>query len=277
MGCSNSNVRENEKEKAKEKESKPVSENKDTSAQKTQIKSGEVPKVKGAEKFYSGVLADNATFHGQILFTNQDQLEDFKRSIATQVVHLMDNGDGGKPNNVKYVKNDTDPFLNGEAKIDFSRQRLIVCRGSCLSTIEEKYGRIVVTFGRATMVRENYYYAYVINSVLNDWLDEGINYEEEYDNNVIIDQRPINNNVIIEQRPINNNVIIEQRVINNNVIIEQRPINNNEDLEHKPNVVEEEFSEPPDEYADGNKEKYNNNEYENEEYAEGENNDYEEA
>lgn len=271
MGCSNSNVRE------KEKDTKPANDSKNIPAQKSQSKSEEEIKIiKGAEKFYSGVLADNASFYGESLFTNQEQVDEFKSSIASQVLLIMDNGNGGKPKNIKNVKNDSDPFLNGEVKIDFSRQRLIVCRGSCLSSIEEKEGKISITFDNVTMVRENYYYAYVVNSRLYE-LDLGINNDGMYNNNVIIDQRPINNNRIIEQRPINNNVIIEQRVINKNVIIEQRPINNNDNIENNHNLVDEEFCEPPDEYADGNKENNINNEYGKEVYAEGENNDYEEA
>jgi hypothetical protein len=145
-------------------------------------------------------------------------------------------------------------------KVDFSRQRLIICRGSCLLSIEERNEKLFIVFDNDTMVRENYYYAYLVNSTL---------YEIDYDDNcynnssAMIEQRPINNNIIIEQRPINKNIIIEQRVINNNVII------NNEEN----NYIEENNN-----YNEYNKEEFaeeNNNKNNNEEYAEGE--DYEEA
>lgn len=285
MGCSGSNVRGGTNESKKPPVSETV-ENKEDLAKKNPPSSGiDEVKVKGAVNFYSGILADNSSFLGEKLYNSQDQVNEFKNSIANQKVEYTDKGIGVKPG-VKYVKNDTDPFLNGEVKVDFSKQRLIVCQGSRLSSIEEKNGKISVEFDNVTMVRGNYYYAYVINSKLNE-LDLGENRAEMFDeqrpynDNMIIEQRPINNR-IIEQRPINNriivqkhinnNIVIEQRPINDNMIIEQRPINDNMIIEQKP--INEEFCEEPVEYADNNN-NYNDG-YNNEEYAEGEE-EYEEA
>jgi hypothetical protein len=258
MGCSGSNVKGNTTNEIKKP---PVSSSQENPEGDRKAPSSGVDEViaKGAVNFYSGILADNSSFYGEKLYTNQDQLSEFLDAIATQKVEYIDKGARVKPG-VKYVKNNTDAFLNGQAKIDFSKQRLIVCQGSRLSSIEEKNGQISVVFDNVTMVRGNHYYAYVVDSQLDE-LDLGENFtkndnmmiEQRPINNRVIEQRPINNRIIeqrpvnnkrmiIEQRPNNDNMIIEQRPINDNIIEEQRPINDNMIEEQRPindNMIEE--------------------------------------
>lgn len=283
MGCSGSNVKPSADENKKPSPNDAKEENQGA---KNPPSSGvgEI-QVKGAQSFYTGILADNGMFYGNKLFVNQDEVNDFKNSIATQKVEYIDRGEGVMPG-VKYVKNDTDAFLQGQVKVDFSRQRLIICQGSRLSSIEEKNNKLLIKFDTVTMVRENYYYAYVVNSKLNELdfeSDRPREFEDQtvHNRNMVIEQRPINNRVIeqrpmnnriIEQRPVNNR-IIEQRPINDNEFIEQRPINDNEYNEQMP-VNNEEFTEEPVEYAD--KKVVDDQEYAQEDHAEGEY-EYEEA
>lgn len=140
-------------------------------------------------EIFNGILADDSDFRGEVLIQSDEELPNFKNSIARKRIQFIDNGDGVMPG-VSYVDNDTDAFLNDLVVCDFSYQRLLVLKGAKAKEILVDYEgepHIVVNYSKQSK-RENEYWAYLINSEVNDL--------------VIGNDKPFH---IIEQRPNNYN------------------------------------------------------------------------